>query len=253
MRDGREVAFLFLPEGEDPDSLVRREGRGAFLVRVGQAQPLSDFLLQRLRDQVDLHTLEGRARLLERARPALRAIPQGAFRALLEQTLARLAGMEHADLMRMEGGKAPSSPPRPRPTVVHPTPVQRLMGLILAHPVAAQWIDPSLLPLLKAGDTEAQWLLALIELARASPHLSGGGLLEGFREHPAEPLFGQLLIWQPERAEEGMARECRDICRHLLQQQARGQIDTLLEKAAVQGLDAAEKEQLRLLLSRRGG
>ena len=253
MHDGREVAFLFLPEGEDPDSLVRREGRDAFLTRVGQAQPLSDFLLQRLRDQVDLHTLEGRARLLERARPALRAIPQGAFRVLLEQTLARLAGMEHADLVRMEGGKAPSSPPRPRPTVVHPTPVQRLMGLILAYPAATQWIDPSLLPLLKAGDTEAQWLLALIELARASPHLSGGGLLEGFREHPAEPLFGQLLIWQPDRAEEGMARECRDICRHLLQQQARGQIDILLEKAAVQGLDAAEKEQLRSLLSRREG
>lgn len=155
--------------------------------------------------------------------------------------------------MRMEGGKAPSSSPRPRPTVVHPTPVQRLMGLIVAHPAAAQWIDPSLLPLLKAGDTEAQWLLALIELARANPHLTGGGVLEGFREHPAEPLLVQLLIWQPDRAEEGVARECRDICRHLLQQQVRGQIDVLLEKAATQGLDPAEKEQLRLLLSRRGG
>lgn len=252
MQDGREAAFLFLPEGEDPDSLVRREGRDTFLARTNQAQPLSDFLLQRLRDQVDLHTLEGRARLLERARPALKAIPQGAFRTLLEQSLARLAGMEPADLMRMQRGKAPSSP-RPRPAVVHPTPVQRLMGLILAHPAAVHWVDPLLLPLLQAGDTEAQWLLALIELAGARPHLKSGGILEGFRDHPAEPLLAQLLIWQPDRAEEGIARECRDICQHLLQQQARGQIDALLDKAAVQGLDAEEKEQLRVLLSRRGG
>jgi len=202
MHDGREVAFLFLPEGEDPDSLVRQEGREAFLARINKAQPLSEWLLQRLQDQVDLHTHEGRARLLERAKPALSALPRGAFRRLLEQTLARLVGMEPEAAFGRAARNAPVSRPRPRSAAMQPTPVQRLMGLILAH--------------------------------------------------PAESLLVQLLLWQPERDEEGVERECRDICQHFLHQQVRGQIDALLQQAASRGLNTEEKERLRQLLSRRG-
>ncbi|MCS5960093.1 hypothetical protein LNP74_08240 [Klebsiella pneumoniae subsp. pneumoniae] len=63
MTDGRQLRFMFLPDGEDPDTLVRKEGKAAFEARMEQAQPLSTFLFNSLLPQVDLSTPDGRAQL----------------------------------------------------------------------------------------------------------------------------------------------------------------------------------------------
>ena len=251
MLEGREMAFLFLPDGEDPDSFVRREGRDSFLARAQQALPLSDFLLQQLKEGLNMQSIEGRTRLLERGRSTLGKIPGGIFRDLLEQSLARMAEVDVHDIRPRPDRRATTAP---RPSVAartQPTPLQRLAGLILAHPPAAAWIDPAIPPLLRAEGDAAGWLLALIELARDRPHLSSGGLLERFRSDPAEPMLAELLAWQPERSEEGLARECSDICRYLLLQASKAEVDALLAKAATPGLDEGEKERLRSLLARR--
>ncbi|MFZ5532618.1 MAG: DNA primase [Pseudomonadota bacterium] len=251
MLEGREMAFLFLPDGEDPDSLVRREGRDSFLARAQQALPLSDFLLQQLKEGLNMQSIEGRTRLLERGRSTLGKIPGGIFRDLLEQSLARMAEVDVHDIRPRPDRRATTAP---RPSVAartQPTPLQRLAGLILAHPPAAAWIDPAIPPLLRAEGNAVEWLLALIELARDRPHLSSGGLLERFRSDPAEPMLAELLAWQPERSEEGLARECSDICRYLLLQASKAEVDALLAKAATPGLDEREKERLRSLLARR--
>ena len=69
MRDGRQAFFLFLPDGEDPDTIVRNEGAPGFEARLAQATPLSQFLFDTLSQDVNLATLEGKGRLAERARP----------------------------------------------------------------------------------------------------------------------------------------------------------------------------------------
>src|SRR5262249_35255714 len=80
MRDGRQAFFLFLPDGEDPDSLVRKEGAPGFEQRLQKATPLSEFFFGELGKDVNLASLDGKARLAERARPLLTQIPDGAFR-----------------------------------------------------------------------------------------------------------------------------------------------------------------------------
>src|SRR5690606_18904028 len=75
VRDGRQLRFLFLPEGEDPDSLVRKEGKAALEARIETALPLSEFLLETLAKQADLDTIEGRARLVDLAKPLIEKIP----------------------------------------------------------------------------------------------------------------------------------------------------------------------------------
>ncbi|MFZ1536908.1 MAG: DNA primase, partial [Chromatiaceae bacterium] len=79
----QEIRFLFLPEGEDPDTLVRKEGREPFEERIRQAKPLSDFLLEHLSQGIDLTSLDGRARLGSRVTPLLARLPQGLLRDLL--------------------------------------------------------------------------------------------------------------------------------------------------------------------------
>src|SRR4030095_14547587 len=77
VREGRQIRFMFLPEGDDPDSLVGKEGREAFEARLGGALPLSEYLVEQLASQVDLQHLDGRARLAELAKPLLKRIPRG--------------------------------------------------------------------------------------------------------------------------------------------------------------------------------
>src|SRR5690606_8877310 len=93
VREGRQMRFLFLPEGQDPDSLVGQEGREAFEARLGNAMPLSEYLVEHLSSQVDLQHVDGRARLAELARPLLQRIPDGVFRELLVGRLAQRIGM----------------------------------------------------------------------------------------------------------------------------------------------------------------
>lgn len=110
MRDGRQAFYLFLPDGEDPDSIVRAEGAGGFDQRLQAATPLSEFVFAELSAEVNLNTLDGRARLAERARPLLQRIPDGAFRDLMLQQLTTLTGVGAA-----ADGPQSAAPVRPPP------------------------------------------------------------------------------------------------------------------------------------------
>jgi len=94
LQDGRRARFLFLPEGEDPDSLVRAEGPDAFRARLNQqAQPLADYFFQQLMDEADPRSLEGKAHLATLATPLIEKIPGINLRTLMHQRLRELTGL----------------------------------------------------------------------------------------------------------------------------------------------------------------
>jgi len=94
LQDGRRARFLFLPEGEDPDSLVRSEGPEAFLARLEQqARPLADYFFQQLTEEADPRTLEGKAHLATLAAPLIEKIPGANLRALMRQRLGEITGL----------------------------------------------------------------------------------------------------------------------------------------------------------------
>ena len=99
MRDGVSAKFLFLPDGEDPDSMVRQLGTEAFLEQVAKSQPLSEFLFEQLSDGIDSSTADGKARLSKTCAPQINRIPQGVFRQLMLEELSRRTGVS-ADNLR---------------------------------------------------------------------------------------------------------------------------------------------------------
>ncbi|KAF1067369.1 MAG: DNA primase [Pseudomonas citronellolis] len=121
LQDGRKVRFLFLPEGEDPDSLVRAEGPDAFRARlVQQAQPLADYFFQQLQEEADPSTLEGKAHLATLAGPLLEKIPGNTLRLLMRQRLAQITGLSTEALGQLSA---------PRPTNgTHNTPQPASVG-----------------------------------------------------------------------------------------------------------------------------
>ena len=109
VKQGRQIRFLFLPDGHDPDSLVRAEGATAFEARLASALPLADYLLSELSSRVDTASVDGRARLVELARPLLRRIPSDVYRELLTTQLAEAVRMPAARLAELLAGGEPRS------------------------------------------------------------------------------------------------------------------------------------------------
>ncbi len=115
LQDGRRARFLFLPDGEDPDTLVRAEGTDAFRARIQQhSQPLADHFFQQLSEEADPRSLEGKAHLATLAAPLIEKIPGNNLRALMRQRLAEITGLNGEALQHMAA--APVSAPSSTPT-----------------------------------------------------------------------------------------------------------------------------------------
>lgn len=195
VREGRQLRFLFLPDGEDPDSLIREEGQAAFEARVDQAQPLSRFLIRHLAEGLDLASVDGRARLAELARPLIARVPEGVYRDLLQQAIAEEVGLaperlaSHLPLAAPGQGGAPESPRRASPQRRRQQPqrdtlVRRALRLVLNYPsIAADAGDTSALATLPVPG--ASLLAEVIEVARSHPNITTATLVERWREEEA--------------------------------------------------------------------
>ncbi|MGV6807879.1 MAG: DNA primase [bacterium] len=110
MIDGRSAKFLFLPEGEDPDSLVRAIGAEGFNQRIKKAQPLSEFLFSSLGADTDLDSMDGRARLSKLAAPAINRLPEGVFKDLMLSRLSEMTGLASERLKELISPPEPDEP-----------------------------------------------------------------------------------------------------------------------------------------------
>lgn len=120
MQDGRQARFLLLPDGEDPDSLVRQEGNDKLTARIVDATPLSDFLFQRLGQDLDPHNLEHRAKLATDASPLIAIIPKGIMRSMMHARLSKITGLDKDTLAELSALKVPTPAAH---SELNPTPV----------------------------------------------------------------------------------------------------------------------------------
>ena len=109
-REGREIRFLFLPDGHDPDTLVGEEGRERFEARLAGAVPLSEYLVQELSQQSELAHADGRARFAEAVRPLFLKVPEGVYQELLLERLASVVGLSPQRLRELWLPGAPAPP-----------------------------------------------------------------------------------------------------------------------------------------------
>lgn len=258
--EGRQVQFLFLPEGEDPDSLVRAEGPEKFRSRVDEAVPLSDYLLENLESRVDMSSVDGRARMAELARPLLSRIPPGIYHDLLVTRLAQTIGMNEERLGTILAGDLPSQPgfrpaARGAPTPASPRSslVRQAIALVLHHPASAAVSD--IPESLADVDLKGISILAeLLEICASSPEITTAGLLERWRDRPEHPhlltLAANDLLVSDEAAPVVIGDTLRQIVRRAGPER---RTEALLIKARGEGLTAKEKEELRELLGSRSG
>ena len=187
LRDGRQAYFLFLPEGEDPDTLVRQEGKAGFEQRLKHATPLSDYFFDELARDVDMASLDGRARLAERARPLIARLPDGAFRDLMAQELEKRSGAS----ARLQANPAAHRAVQ-RPTTAQRSLVRSAIALLLAQPGVADQVEKPY-RFLRLDKPGVDLLAELLDLARSRPGINPAMLVEHFAEREEYPALQKLM------------------------------------------------------------
>ncbi|MEO8803756.1 MAG: DNA primase [Rudaea sp.] len=240
MRDGRQAFFLFLPDGEDPDSIVRKETGTGFEERLKAATSLSEFFFSELGKDVNLGNLDGKARLAERARPLLNQIPDGAFRDLMLGELERLANVR----VRVDATTAPSN--RVPARTQERTLVRTSVALLVQHPGFASAIEPPYLfsTLRQPG---IPLLVELIALCRDRPEISTAVVLEQFSERDEARALQKLAVMDFPEGEDALRAEFLGALTQLDAQTRQQRLDDLLKKQGESSLESEEKDELRRL------
>ena len=200
-REGREIRFLFLPEGHDPDSLVGAEGREAFEHRMGSALPLSEYLIRELSGESDTTHADGRARLAEAARPLVAKVPPGVYRELLIGRVAEVVRLpaERLEALWQDGAAVSAhAPPRPPPRVGHSAGrgslVRQAIARLLRFPSAAAAVtEAERAGLEGCPEPGADLLRALLDDLRARPLQISAQVIERWRERPGGEHLGRVL------------------------------------------------------------
>jgi DNA primase len=245
LRDGRQAYFLFLPEGEDPDTLVRKEGKEGFEKRLREATPLSEYFFGELSHDVDMASLDGRARLAERVRPLIARLPDGAFRDLMAQELEKRSGAR-AVLEQDSNARRTVQ----RPVAVQRSLVRSAIALLLAQPGIADQIEKpyAFLRLDKPG---VELLAELLDTARARPGINPAVLVEHFNGRPEYAALQKLMAATVVGEPEIQRTEFFDALVKMEQQAIAQRRDALVAKNREGALTDAEKAELRELLAAR--
>jgi DNA primase len=186
LADNKRLAFVFLPQEDDPDSYIRAHGKDEFDRLVAQAMPLSDFLLRELGQRCDLTSSEGKAQLIYEAKPLLLKLPTPLLRLQLVKRLAEASGFAQSEVERLCELKSfmPAAPPKAARSA--PSLTRNLLRIVLQKPALACQLPVSLLP----DTAERPALLLLHRLVTANPDLTGyASLREQIRGLPEEALF----------------------------------------------------------------
>jgi DNA primase len=249
MRDGRQALFLFLPEGEDPDTIVRNEGFAGFEERLKNATPLSEFFFAEIGKDVNLSSLDGKARLAERARPLLAQIPDGAFRDLMLAELDNQTGVR----LQVDASPAQTSTTRSSGRPQQRSLVRSAVTLLVQRPNLATAIEPrwTFAELRQPGFPV---LIELIALCRERPEITTGALLEHFAEREEAKSLQKLAVMDFPGGEDESREEFLGAIRQLDRQtesQRRSDLQLRLkelEAKGATGLTEDERNELRQLL-----
>jgi len=265
MREGRQIRFLFLPEGEDPDTLVRKVGKDEFEQQLAGAAPFSDYLFNHLTAQNDTASIDGRARLVEQARPLLARLPPGVYRQMMISQLAQLARIDEtrieATLAQTKVPGAPRDESQIPPAAAPRAPLRRTAGQEKQpfSPVRRALVrllhQPGLAPL--AGDPERfrgielpglYLLLDLLETLHHHPNLTTSALLERWRDTEHGQHLDKLAAWQPEiDDDETLKVEFQAAIETLDRHRLEHRYDLLMAKSNHGTLTPEEKVEIRQL------
>ncbi len=275
VNDDREIRFQFLPEGDDPDTLVRRLGKEGYEAELKKALPFSKFFIRGINEglglkaESTLHSIEDSSRFATEASRLLDQMPDSLLKKSLLQEIQRLGHVtnvpSNAQGFSAEGKqrgfdrpyrknfgkfaeKPQGAPSQPGDYAVKKTPVRYAITLLLNAPELVSEVgNPE--KLLEWDIPGINLLFKLVETAEENPHIHSAGLMERFRGTEHEKILLKLMKWQPQEADmQVLQQEFQDCFRQIKRQAREKALEKLIHKDQTVGLNPQEQHDLQSLL-----
>jgi len=252
MRDGIQIKFLFLSEGDDPDSLIRKESKEQFAERLKTATPLADFFFKQLLLDINLNTIDGRSKLAKVGTEWLKKMPFSIFRQMMFNKIAELANIDVEELKQLELNQPVSENVQNKNdqnlSIDISIAVQNAINILLHHPQLVVSIENlENIKNIKIGGVEI--LSELISVLKKQPNLSMAAILEYWRDREEFDTFSMLACKKPIISMENLKNEFIGIIQLLEQLEFDHLIKRLLSKAAEEGLSTKERQELQNLIA----
>ena len=239
-RDDKNIKFLFLPDGHDPDTYVKEFGNEPFQTQLNQSLSLSNFLLSRLKKDIDLHSIDGRAKFIDKSKFYITELPKGQFRKLLIE--------EFSQLVKSKLDYTADSKTSKIQNIDQWTPIRKAIAILLNQPnLVVNLSENHEFSLLEQNGINI--LIEIVDFCRINPHISTAALIENFRENKAYSHLSSLVSVPLNLNSEQMLLELNDIKKYFEKSVQKIKIDGLRKKQRQGGLNAAEKTQLVSLLT----
>lgn len=249
LHDGRQIKFIFLPDGEDPDSYIRQIGQQGFIEWIDKAQNFSEFFFNHLLSQVDLSSREGKNKLATLSAPLIQKIPGKLLSNYLLEMLGAKIGLfdprQVAQLLQLDKSAVQKNS---TPKKIKRTPMRILIALLVQNPHLVEFI-PELDALQALNDPGFQMFYELASLCHEHLGITTGQILEHWREKENRQHLEMLAVWDHLISEENIEVTFKDNLAYLYQQLIEQRIELLIAKDRQQTLTLAEKKELAELLS----
>ncbi|URL01868.1 DNA primase [Avibacterium sp. 20-126] len=249
LEDGRQIKFIFLPDGEDPDTFIRQYGKEEFEDYIRQAQPLSDFLFATLSSQVDFSSKEGKGKLAALAVPLINRIPGELLRLSLRKLLAQKLGIfNETQIEHLIPAQKENTSSTPKQNVVKRTPMRVLIALLLQNPELIHIVPENLSALSVLNEAGLDLFEKITALCRERVGMTTAQILEHYRDTEHFRPLEILAVWDHLVDEDKIEDTFRETLRSFYLQLMEKNIEMLIAKARTEGLNEQERHTLAQLL-----
>ncbi|HXK00493.1 MAG TPA: DNA primase, partial [Buchnera sp. (in: enterobacteria)] len=238
--DGRSVKFIFLPQDEDPDTIIRKEGKIAFENRINQATDLSVFLFHKLLKNINLSSIEGRSYLSAIAVPLIQLIPGETMRIYLKQILGHKLGIPDFNQLERLFSKNARKIEDYKIKPIKQTRMRILISLLLQNPYLAEMI-PSVAKLMHLKIKGLSLFLELVQICIKNPKLNTGQILESYRDTDKISILYKLAKWDHMIIEKEIKNVFLDLLTGLYNKILEIRQELLIDKERKKGLNNSEK------------
>lgn len=253
MQDGRQIKFLLMPDGEDPDSLIRQEGHQAFTHRLSEALSLDTFLFNSLTRELNLSQMDQRAKLASLARPLLQTLPQGNYKTMMYAHLSELVGVnQRQDQSASSPVPAPKLSPERAPHAAAAQPVsphvRDSLRLLLQYPELVEVANE--FELHADANRWLELLDQLIGMINVNPQINTARLLERLRYNELHSVLEKLASREFDLEEDKRQDHLRDLMSRIDLASLQKQVTALLNSMTQRKATDEERKKLNELNAR---
>ncbi len=248
LQDGRQIKFMFLPDGEDPDSMIRKLGEEDFVALVDQAVPLSQFMFENLISQVEMDSEDGRSKLANLALPMVNSISDGVFKQMMKDKLAKYLGLDSQSLDRFITPEKPSTKKQQQKKSNRGSIVRQAIGLLVQHPNLANALK-DMPPLDQINMRGTELLQQLADQVHEQPTINAAQLLERWRGQPEYDSLLKLASWQHDVDDEHLQSHFIDTILKIINKHLELRLEQLSHKDRVEGLTSKERQEYAQLIT----